>query len=100
MQYDFSTDEAEKILTCYETIVTEKLGADSMDLGICIFTHGIIALTNLNYTEAEQFFLDAERIFQHKVPQSNDYLENVRQYLYTLYMKQGRYSLADSYKTK
>lgn len=50
--------------------------------------------------EAEQFFLDAERIFQHKVPQSSDYLENVRQYLYTTYMKQGRYSLADSYKTK
>ena len=94
------TDEAEKILTCYERIVTEKLGADSMDFGICIFTRGIIALTDLNYTEAEQFFLDAERIFQHKMPQSNDYLENVRQYLYTLYMQQGRYSLADSYKTK
>ena len=86
--------------TCYETIVTEKLGADSMDFGICIFTRGIIALINLNYTEAEQFFLDAERIFQHKMPQSNDYPENVRQYLYTLYMKQVRYSLADSYKTK
>lgn len=94
------TDEAEKILAYYETIVTERLGKDSMDFGICIFTRGIISFAQLNYTEAEQFFLEAERIFQNKMPQSSDYLGNVRQYLYTLYMKQGRYSLANVYNTK
>ena len=93
-------DEAEKILTYYETIVTEKLGKDSLDFGICIFTRGIISFMQPNYTEAEQFFLEAERIFQNKMPQSSDYLGNVRQYLYTLYMKQGRYSLANVYNTK
>ncbi|MBR1711503.1 MAG: tetratricopeptide repeat protein, partial [Clostridia bacterium] len=94
------TSDAENILSTYEMIVTERLGTDSLDFGICSLTHGIIAMQQSKTENAEQAFLEAERIFQHKVPQSNDYLESVRQYLYALYKRAGKYSLADSYKLK
>jgi len=92
--------DAENILAAYETIVTEKIGMDSLDFGICKLTHGIISLIQSHLTEAERFFLDAEQILELKTPQSNEYLENTRQYLYALYKKSGKYSLADSYKAK
>lgn len=94
------TDEAENILAHYEMIVTEKLGTDSLDYGICKLIRGVIALKQCRYSESEHLLSEAEHIFQHTMPQSNDYLNNARQYLYSLYMKQGKYSLADNYKTK
>ena len=94
------TDEAENILAHYEIIVTEKLGTDSLDYGICKLIRGIIALKQCRYSESEHFLSGAEHIFQHTMPQSNDYLNNARQYLYSLYMKQGKYSLAKTYNPK
>ena len=92
--------DSERVLTSYENIVIEKIGTGSTEYGICQLTHGIVALGQGKASEAERFFLDAEVILRKNTPQGNGYLMSARQYLYTLYRKLGKISLADSYKGK
>ena len=91
-------DKAEKLLSAYETIVTEKIGTKSQDFGICQLTHGIISLNLSKPSEAEHYLLDAEQIFLKTAPQGNDYLKNTYQYLYFLYQRCGKEKLATQYK--
>ena len=92
--------DSERVMASYENIVIEKIGTTSTEYGICQLTHGIIALGQGKTSEVERSFLDAEVILQKNTSQSNGYLKSTRQYLYTLYRKLGKSSLADSYKEK
>ena len=77
--------------------MSEQLGMDTLDHGICQLMHGIIAVYEKQPKLAEASLLAAENTILSTIGKDNDYLRTTYRYLHLLYKSWHKMELADSY---
>lgn len=91
---------AENLTALYEKLVSEYLGKDCLDYGVCQLTKGILAYKHGQAKEAEVCLLSADNIFHEVLGEKNDYSKTVCRYLYHLYRRWKKMELAEEYSKK
>ena len=93
-------DQAEEVLTIYESYVLKNFGEQSIDYGISLLAQGIYTLSVGNPRVAEMNLLRAEATITAIEGSNNDYARTAFQYLAVLYDRWERPELAQEYQKK
>ena len=93
-------DSALEVIDFCESTITEIMGTNNLDYGMCEFYRGVIAYTRSQPVIAEQHLLNADAVFRDVMNENpdNDYTKSTARFLYSLYMRWGKKELAEQYK--
>ena len=93
-------DSALEVIDFCESTITEIIGTNNLDYGMCEFYRGVIAYTRSQPVIAEQHLLNADAVFRAVMNEKpdNDYTKSTARFLYSLYMRWGKPELASNYK--
>ena len=93
-------DSALEVIDFCESTITEIMGTNNLDYGMCEFYRGVIAYTRSQPVIAEQHLLNADAVFHDVMNENpdNDYTKSTTRFLYSLYMRWGKKELAEQYK--
>lgn len=93
-------DSALEVIDFCESTITEIMGTNNLDYGMCEFYRGVIAYTRSPPVIAEQHLLNADAVFHAVMNEKpdNDYTKSTARFLYSLYMRWGKPELARNYK--
>ena len=93
-------DSALEVIDFCESTITEIMGTNNLDYGMCEFYRGVIAYTRSQPVIAEQHLLNADAVFRGVMNENpdNDYTKSTARFLYSLYMRWGKKELAEQYK--
>ncbi len=93
-------DSALEVIDFCESTITEIMGTNNLDYGMCEFYRGVIAYTRSQPVIAEQHLLNADAVFHDVMNENpdNDYTKSTARFLYSLYMRWGKPELASNYK--
>lgn len=80
-------DSALEVIDFCESTVTEIMGTNNLDYGMCEFYRGVIAYTRSQPVIAEQHLLNADAVFHSIMNEKpdNDYTKSTARFLYSLY---------------
>lgn len=93
-------DSALEVIDFCESTITEIIGTNNLDYGMCEFYRGVIAYTRSQPAIAEQHLLNADAVFHAVMNEKsdNDYTKSTARFLYSLYMRWGKPELAASFR--
>lgn len=93
-------DSALEVIDFCESTIEEVIGTNNLDYGLCEFYRGVIAYTRSQPAIAEQHLLNADAVFHAVMNEKpdNDYTKSTARFLYSLYKRWGKPTLAEQYK--
>ncbi len=93
-------DSALEVIDFCESTIEEVIGTNNLDYGLCEFYRGVIAYTRSQPVIAEQHLLNADAVFRDVMNENpdNGYSKSTARFLYSLYKRWGKPTLAEQYK--